>query len=177
VAAGQKSRKEVLQLNEDVRQDAQLAVWTAWRDDSRSWLDSTPVESTASVPTPLVGDAAAPGAGELTDEFEIYERPPLADEPFFYDSVLDRFEWSDNPKRGYSSIIPRLESEGRDHYAMIAGRVFADKRVDIYSDQPPFSSSTSTRLREREGRRMIARARVEGLERIAERKHDGTNGV
>jgi hypothetical protein len=76
---------------------------------------------------------------------------------FLYDPGTDSFEWSDRPGRGHRTILPRVGGQGRDPFNLVAGRVFADTEVELDSDYSP-------RLSPSEERRLIARARAEGVD-------------
>jgi hypothetical protein len=76
---------------------------------------------------------------------------------FLYDPGTDSIEWSDRPGRGQRTILPRVCGQGRDPFNLVAGRVFADTKVELDSDYSP-------RLSPSEERRLIARARVEGVD-------------
>jgi hypothetical protein len=81
----------------------------------------------------------------------------VADVAFLYDPATERFEWSDQPGRGHRTIIPRVSGQGRDPLMLVAGRVFADTTVELYSEYSP-------RLSPSEERRLVARARIEGVD-------------
>jgi hypothetical protein len=110
IADGKRSRPEILSLSQLPQEGEKLAVWTAWRDGTRSWLDSPPVRSTVKVPEPLAGDAGS-SEDEADREFTYIDEPePIPNEPFFYDPARDRIEWADVAGSYHKDIIPRLEA-------------------------------------------------------------------
>jgi hypothetical protein len=151
IPTGAKSRTKTLQLVRDVPEGQRLSVWTAWRDGRRSWLDSPPTESTAEVPPPSKLAVAEP-----TLQFvNATQLPP--DEALLYDPATDTFVWGDG--HGHPGIMQGLRAEGRDPLTMTAGRVFADGSVELYSDSLPARARS----------RLVARARIEGIELLKAR--------
>jgi hypothetical protein len=159
VAAGKRSRTATLQLTGDVPEGTVLSVWTAWRDGERGWLDDPPVESSIDVPAPIRADGSH--SSELGESEATLKETQIADAAFYYDPATDTFEWDEEVGRGHASIITRVEAQGRNPATMIAGRVFADAKVRIYSDD--------SQLTRRQERRLTARARIEGLDLLKAR--------
>jgi hypothetical protein len=102
-----------------------------------------------------------PHAESLSSQFEIagarFAETEIADVPFLYDPATDSFEWGDQPGGGHRTILPRLSGQGRDPFTFVAGRVFADRTVELHLEYSPRLSSS-------EERRLIARARREGVD-------------
>jgi len=110
---------------------------------------------------PLKVPPPIPHAESLSSQFEIagarLADTEIADVPFLYDPATDSFEWGDQPGGGHRTIMPRFSGQGRDPFTLVAGRVFADRTVELHLEYSPRLSSS-------EERRLIARARIEGVD-------------